>query len=337
MAIGVKRALGGKMLSPIGLGCMNLSWAYFSPPPYDEAAKLLNRALDLGYQHLDTSRVYGNGKNEELLGAALRGRRGEFFVASKTGLFAEGAKRWVDCRPATIRQTLEQSLTALQTDHIDLYYLHRRDFSVPIEESAGAMGELVKEGKIGGYGLSEVSVETLRRAHTTFPVTAVQTEYSLWTRNPEIAVLDATRDLGVAFVAFSPLARGVLADGVRDPSRLGDNDLRRSQPRFNAEHWPANLRLAEAFNGIAAELGVRPAQLALSWVLSRGDHVHAIPGTANVAHLDENVARGGWEPDANVFERLDLLINRHTVSGPRYPEAMQRTVDTEEFDPSMRA
>jgi aryl-alcohol dehydrogenase-like predicted oxidoreductase len=326
-----RRALAGREAAPIGLGCMNLSWAYSAPPSSADAAKLLNRAIDLGYDHLDTARLYGGGANEALIGEALQGRRKHFLLASKTGLFAEGAKRWVDCSPATIRRSVEASLKALRTDFIDLYYMHRRDFTVPIEESAGAMGELVREGKIGGYGLSEMSAETLRRAHAVFPVAAVQTEYSLWTRNPEIAVLDATRALGVALVAFSPLARGVFANAVRDPATLGDNDLRRGHPRFNAEHWPKNLALAETFNRIAAEQGVSPAQLALAWLLSRGDHVHAIPGTTSPAHLAENIARQEWRPAADLIDRLDALINERTVSGPRYPDAMQRTMDTEDF------
>lgn len=325
------RTLAGRNAGPIGLGCMNLSWAYAAPPSAAEGVRLLQRAIDLGYDHLDTARLYGGGANEVLVGEALQGRRGRVLLASKTGLFAEGTKRWIDCSAATIRTSVEASLKALRTDFIDLYYLHRRDFAVPIEESAGAMGELVKQGKIGGYGLSEMSAETLRRAHATFPVAAVQTEYSLWTRNPEIALLEATRALGVALVAFSPLARGVLADAVRDPTTLGDKDLRRGHPRFNAEHWPANLALADAFNAIAAELGVTPAQLSLGWVLSRGDHVHAIPGTTDPAHLAENIAHPDWRPPADIVERLDALINERTVSGPRYPDAMQRTIDTEEF------
>lgn len=325
------RALAGRSTRPIGLGCMNLSWAYAAPPSPAEAARLLHQAIELGYDHLDTARLYGGGANEALIGETLQGRRKQVLLASKTGLFAEGTKRWIDGSAATIRSSVEDSLKALRTDFIDLYYLHRRDFTVPIEESAGALGELVKQGKIGGYGLSEMSAETLRRAHATFPVAAVQTEYSLWTRNPEIALLEATCALGVALVAFSPLARGVLANAVRDPATLGDNDLRRGHPRFNTEHWPANLALADAFNAIAAEQGVSPAQLSLGWVLSRGDHVHAIPGTTNPAHLAENIARPDWRPPADVLDRLDRLINQRTVSGPRYPDAMQRTIDTEDF------
>ncbi len=325
------RKLGNQSVTPIGLGCMNLSWAYAAPPAEPESIKLLNRALDLGYSHLDTARLYMAGANEALLGKALKTRRSEYYLASKTGLFAEGAKRWVDCSPATIRSTCEASLKALGTDRIDLYYLHRRDFTVPVEESAGAMARLIEEGKIGGYGLSEMSAETLRKCHAVHPVTAVQVEYSLWTRNPEIAMLEATRELGVALVAFSPLSRGVFAGGVRDPAALQEQDIRRGHPRFSADNWPTNLKLVDAFNSIAAEQGVAPAQLALAWVLSRGDHVHAIPGTASAAHLFENITQWQWQPDASVLAQLDKLINRHTVSGARYHAAMQATMDSEEF------
>jgi aryl-alcohol dehydrogenase-like predicted oxidoreductase len=326
-----QRALAGKQVTPIGLGCMNVSWAYAAPPPTDVAARLLNHALDVGYDHLDTARLYGGGKNEALLGEVLKGRRKEFFLASKTGLFAEGDRRWLDCSPAAITASVEQSLKALQTDYIDLYYMHRRDFAVPIEDSAGAMGDLVKAGKIGGYGLSEMSAETLRRAHAAYPVAAVQTEYSLWTRNVEIAVLEATRELGIALVAFSPLGRGALANGLRDTASLEKGDLRRGHPRFNAENWPINLALVDGFNAVAVEQGVTPAQLSLAWVLSRGAHIHVIPGTTNADHLAENIARPDWQPDAATLARLDALINQRTVAGPRYPAAMQLTIDTEEF------
>jgi len=327
----ITRKLGGQDRNPVGLGCMNVSWAYAAPPPPQEAAKLLHLALDLGYNHLDTARLYGGGKNELLIGETLKSRRSEFYLASKMGIFADGDRRYVDCRPEAIRREVDISLKALQTDHIDLYYMHRRDFTVPIEDSAGAFADLIAEGKLGGYGLSEFSADTLRKAHAIHPVTAVQTEYSLWTRNPELGVLAATAELGVALVAFSPLARGFLADAVRDPAALEDKDLRRTHPRFNAENWAKNLPLAQAFNAIAAEQGVTPAQLSLAWVLSRGDHVHVIPGTTHPQHLADNIARADWRPDDAVLAQLDALINRHTVSGPRYPAAMQATMDTEEF------
>lgn len=327
----ITRKLGGKDVNPIGLGCMNVSWAYAQPPEPREAKILLNMALDMGYEHFDTARLYGGGKNEELIGETLKGQRNRVYLASKMGLIADGQRRYVDCKPETIKAEVEKSLKALQTDYIDLYYMHRRDFTVPIEESAGAMGDLIAAGKIGGYGLSEMSADTLRKAHAACPVTAVQTEYSLWTRNPELGVLQTCGELGVALVAFSPLARGVLANGVREPGALEEKDLRRTHPRFNDENWPKNLALVDAFNAIAAREGVLPAQLSLAWVLSRGDHVHVIPGTTNRQHLSDNIARVDWRPSDATLAELDGLINQRTVSGPRYPAAMQATMDTEEF------
>lgn len=326
-----KRQLGGRSVNPVGLGCMSLSWAYGTPPSEDYAVQLLNRALDLGYDHLDTANIYGLGHNETLLGKALQGRRQEFFLATKMGIIVDGARRGVDCKPETIKACVEQSLQRLQTDHIDLYYMHRRDFSTPIEDSMGAMADLVKEGKIGAVGLSEMSADTLRRAHAVHPVGAVQTEYSLWTRNPEIAVLDACRELGVTFVAFSPVGRGVLANGVRDMATLPEKDLRHTMPRFNADNWPKNLALIDAFNAIATREGVTPAQLSLAWVHSRGNHVVTIPGTASIPHLEENIARWDWDLPAGVAAELDSLINQHTVAGPRYGPVIQQTIDTEEF------
>jgi aryl-alcohol dehydrogenase-like predicted oxidoreductase len=326
-----KRSINGRSINPVGLGCMSLSWAYGVPPSEEDAARLLHQALDLGYDHLDTANIYGLGHNETLIGNALHGRRKEFFLGTKMGLIIDGAKRGVDCSPAAIRKCVEESLTRLQTDFIDLYYMHRRDFNVPIEESVGAMAELIKEGKIGSIGLSEMSAETLRKAAAVHPIAAVQTEYSLWTRNPEIAVLDACRELGTMLVAFSPVARGVLANGVRDVDALAEKDLRRNMPRFNEENWPKNLGLVDAFNAIAAEEGVTPAQLSLAWVLSRGEHVVAIPGTASVAHLAENLTRWDWQISASTEARLDALINQASVAGPRYGELIQKTIDTEEF------
>lgn len=326
-----RRQINGRTVNPVGLGCMSLSWAYGTPPSEDYAVQLLNRALDLGYDHLDTANIYGLGHNETLLGKALQGRRQEFFLATKMGIIVDGARRGVDCKPETIKACVEQSLQRLQTDHIDLYYMHRRDFSTPIEDSMGAMADLVKEGKIGAVGLSEMSADTLHRAHAVHPVGAVQTEYSLWTRNPEIAVLDACRELGVTFVAFSPVGRGVLANGVRDMAALPEKDLRHTMPRFNADNWPKNLALIDAFNAIATREGVTPAQLSLAWVHSRGNHVVTIPGTASIPHLEENIARWDWDLPAGVAAELDSLINQHTVAGPRYGPVIQQTIDTEEF------
>ncbi len=326
------RTLAGKTVKPVGFGCMSLSHAYGVPPSPEDGAKMLHRALDLGYDHLDTARLYDLGKNEALIGETLKSRRDEYFLATKCGIEIDGPKRRIDCKPETIRRAVETSLKTLQTDYIDLYYLHRRDFDTPIEESVGALAQLVEDGKIGGIGLSEMSAETLRRAASVHPIAAMQTEYSLWSRNPEIAVLDACAELGTAFIAFSPVARGVLANGLRDPEALTEKDLRRTHPRFNAENWPKNLALVDGFNDIAARAGVTPAQLSLAWVLSRGAHVHAIPGTANADHLAENFQANAQDVDAAFIEEAGALINQATVAGPRYPEAMQRTIDTEEFE-----
>lgn len=325
------RSINQRPVKAVGLGCMSLSWGYGTLPSREYATTLLNRALDLGYDHLDTANIYGMGHNETLIGEALKGRRQEFFLATKMGIVIEGEKRGVNCRPENIRRCIDESLTRLQTDHVDLYYMHRRDRDVPIEESVGAMADLVRQGKIGSIGLSEMSAETLRRAAKEHPIAAMQTEYSPWTREPEIAVLDACAELGTTFVAFSPVARGVLANGVQDADTLTEKDLRRTMPRFNAENWPANRALADAFCAIAGELEVTPAQLSLAWVLSRGEHVVAIPGTASIAHLEENIARADWTIPAETAARIDALINERTVSGPRYSEAMQRTIDTEMF------
>jgi aryl-alcohol dehydrogenase-like predicted oxidoreductase len=326
-----QRTINGRPVNPIGLGCMSLSWAYGTPPSDEEGGKLLNRAIDVGYNHLDTARIYGLGHNETLIGNALKGRRQHFFLASKTGIVVEGKARRIDCKPDTIRAACDESLRLLQTDHIDLYYLHRRDFTVPIEESVGALAELVKAGKIGGIGLSEMSAETLRKAAAVHPIAAMQTEYSPQTRNPELGVLAACKDVGTTFVAFSPVGRGALCGTLRDPASLPESDLRRTWPRFVGENWDKNLSQIDAFARIAQEAGVSAAQLALGWVLAQGDHVVAIPGTASIPHLEENIARHDWIAPPEVCAKVDGLINHDTVAGPRYPSAMQATIDTEEF------
>ena len=331
MSLSATRTINGHAVNPIGLGCMSLSWAYGTPPSPEDGAKLLHRALDLGYNHLDTARIYGEGKNEALIGEALSGRRHEFFLASKTGIFVEGDTRRIDCRPAMIQGAIEESLRLLQTDHIDLYYLHRRDFETPIEESVGGLARAVEAGKIGAIGLSEMSAETLRRAAAVHPIAAMQTEYSPQTRNPEIAVLEACQELGTTFVAFSPVGRGALCGTLRDPDALPDGDLRKRWPRFVGANWSKNLALSDAFGDIARGAGVTQAQLALGWVLAKGEHIVAIPGTANIAHLEENIARADWLPDAGVVAAIDALINQDTVAGARYPDGQQRTIDTEQF------
>lgn len=325
------RSLAGRTVTPIGLGCMGMSWGYGPALSDNEAVRLLHRAMDLGYQHFDTAALYGMGRSESLLARALGKNRAKLFIASKVGLTVQSGGRAIDCRPATIKAGCEESLDRLRTDHIDLFYLHRLDPKVPIEDSMGAMAELVAEGKIGAIGLSEMSVATLRRAAAVHPVAAMQSEYSPFSRNVEIGVLDACRDLGAAFVAFSPLARGVLAGGLRDPASLDPADLRHRMPRFASENWPANLHLAEMFDYLAAEAGVTSAQLALSWVLYRGDHILAIPGTSSLQHLEENIGCCGWVLPDDLAIRIDALINQETVSGARYPAAVQAAIDTEEF------
>ena len=330
-----KRKLGPFEIETVGLGCMSLSHSYGPPPSDADGAKLLNRALDLGYDFLDTASIYGVGHNETLIGQALKGRRDEFVLASKCGLRVGNdearATRILDGSPAGIAEVLDLSLTRLGVDHIDLYYLHRLDPKTPIEESVGALADAVKAGKIRSIGLSEVSAATLRRAAEVHPIAAVQTEYSLWTRNPEIAVLDACRELGTTFVAFSPVARGFLADGIGDASALAKGDLRRHMPRFNPPHLEANLKLLAAFKAIAAELGVTPGQLSLAWLLNRDDRLVTIPGTGSIPHLEENFGARDMALAPEVMARLDALINRHTVSGPRYAPAMQASIDTEDF------
>jgi len=325
------RRIGPFDVSAIGLGCMNLSHAYGTPPPEEAAQALLREALDLGITFFDTAALYGFGANEELIGRTLAADREKFTLASKCGLHGVEGKRVVDGRPETLKWSCEQSLKRLRTDRIDLFYLHRWDKNVPIEDSVGALAGLVREGKVRAIGLSEVSADTLKRAHAVHPIAALQTEYSLWTRNPEIAVLEACRQIGAAFVAFSPVARGFLGGELRDVSALEAKDLRRTMPRFEPANYAANLKLLDGFVAIAAELQCTPAQLALAWVLSRGEHVLAIPGTTRIAHLRENAAAADIGLAASTLARLDALINPRTVVGGRYDAAAQAGVDTEEF------
>jgi aryl-alcohol dehydrogenase-like predicted oxidoreductase len=326
------RAIAGKELHPVGLGCMNVSWAYGTPPAHDDCVALLNQALDLGYDHLDTARIYGAGKNEALIGEALKGRRDEFFLASKCGIVVEGPKRGVDCSPEAIRSAIDKSLELLGTDHIDLYYMHRFDPKVPIADSVGEFTRAIEAGKIGAYGVSEWSSAHIREAHAVHPVGAVQTEYSLWTRNVELGVLDTCKELGIAFVAFSPVGRGALCGTLKDPSTLEEQDLRNKMPRFNAENWPKNRMLIEEFVALAEGAGVTPAQMALKWVLSRGAHVHVIPGTTSPQHLTDNYHAAEIEVSQAVLDEAGKLINHDTVSGHRYHDAIKPTIDTEEFE-----
>jgi aryl-alcohol dehydrogenase-like predicted oxidoreductase len=326
------RKIGQHLVYPIGLGCMSLSHAYGAPPPVEQAGRLLNTALDLGYTFLDTAALYGFGANEALIGDALGSRRGEYVLASKCGMFrGDDGKREINGRPEVLRRTCEDSLRRLKTELIDLYYLHRWDRRVPIEESVGELSRLVEEGKIAAIGLSEVSAATLKKAHATYPIAARQTEYSLWTRNAEVAVLEACKEIGAAFVAFSPVGRGFLADGVVDADQLAANDIRRQMPRFQGEAFAANLALLKGLREIARELNATPAQVSLAWLLTRGEHVIPIPGTTQIAHLEANFEAARLELSADVLGRLDDLINPRTVRGPRYNAATQAEIDTEEL------
>jgi len=325
------RTLGPFQVSAIGLGCMNLSHAYGTPPPREEAEALLLNALDSGVTLFDTAALYGFGLNEELIGQVLSKHRSKFTLASKGGLHGVDGKRVVDGRPETIKWSCEQSLKRLRTEVIDLYYLHRWDQRVPIEDSVGAMSDLVRDGKVRTIGLSEVSAATLRKAHAVHPITAVQTEYSLWTRNPEIAVLDACRDIGAAFVAFSPLARGFLTGTLRDVSTFGERDIRRSMPRFEPVNYAANLKLLDGMADIAASLHCSLSQLALAWLLAKAPHIIPIPGTRSLAHLQDDLGGAEVTLDAATMQRLEALINPRTVVGARYDAAAQAGVDTEEF------
>ncbi len=318
--------------NPIGLGCMNMSHAYNTPVSDDEAIKGFREAFDMGYRHFDTATLYGGGKNEKVVGEALKSVRDEIFLASKCVLYIDPEKgKALDGRPETIKAQCEASLKRLQTDQIDLYYLHRRDFDVPIEESAGAMADLIKEGKIASYGLSEMSAETLRAAHKECPVAAIQTEYSLWTRNPEIAVIEACRELDVTFVAFSPLARGVLSLTIDNLDELTEKDIRRAMPRFYPENFEQNKALLTEYVAIAERAGCTPAQLALAWIRAKDPSIVSIPGTRFVKHMRDNLGAADVTLSSNIVTELEQLINRDTVAGERYSAGQQTEIDTEEF------
>jgi aryl-alcohol dehydrogenase-like predicted oxidoreductase len=312
---------------------MNLSHAYSAPPPREMAETVLRTALDRGVTHFDSAALYGFGANEELLAPVLKPHRGRITLASKGGILRNDAgMRVIDGRPEVLKRGCDDSLRRLQTDVIDLYYLHRLDPRVPIEESIGALAELVRRGKIRAIGVSEVSAATLRRAHAVHPIAAVQSEYSLWTRNPEIAVLDACRDLGIGFVAFSPLARGFLCGELRDPAvELEPKDIRRAMPRFDPENYPRNLQLLEGYSALAREAGCTRAQLALAWLLAKAPFIVPIPGTRHPSHVIENMDAPTIRLPPAIVARLDALINQRTVHGPRYNPATQREIDTEEF------
>ena len=329
------RQIGPFSVSAIGLGCMNLSHAYGAPPPAQTAERLLLQALDAGVTLFDTAALYGFGANETLVGRVLKPHRHRITLCSKGGMagvqFDDGIKRVIDGSPQAIRRNCEDSLRRLGTEVIDLYYLHRWDKQVPIDESVGEMARLKAEGKVRALGLSEVSASSLRRAHAEHPIAAVQTEYSLWTRNPEIAVLQACRELGAAFVAFSPLARAYLTGALQDVSALDAKDIRRGMPRFQPEAYAANLQLLAGYRAIAQSAGCSPAQLALAWLLAQSGNLVAIPGTTQAAHLAENLGASAVKPDAASLAALDALFKPQAVTGNRYNAASQGEVDTEQF------
>lgn len=331
-----QRTLGPFTVSAIGLGCMNFCHAYGSPVSEAQTERVLLASLDAGITHFDTATLYGFGQSELLLGKYLMRHRKRFTLASKCGIHAvigpDGKKvRAIDGRPATLRQNCEDSLKRLNTEVIDLYYLHRWDKTVPIEESVGALGDLVKAGKIRAVGLSEVSAATLRKAHAEFPISAVQSEYSLWTRNPEIAVLQACAQLGVALVAFSPVARGFLTSAPPEPALFDATDFRKNMPRFAVDAYAANRQLLPSFTRLAQEAGCTSAQLAIGWLLHKAPHILPIPGTTSVAHALENAAAVQKVLTPETLAACEALINSGTVQGNRYPDKARSEVDTEEI------
>ncbi len=330
-----QRQIGPFSVSAIGLGCMNLSHAYGAPPPVEQAERLLLTALDAGVTLFDTAALYGFGANEALVGRVLRPHRNRITLCSKGGMagvqFDDGIKRVIDGRPEAIRRNCEDSLQRLGTDCIDVNYLLRWDKRVPIEESVGAMARLKAQGKVRALGLSEVSAATLRRAHAEHPIAAVQSEYSLWSRNAEIAVLAACQDIGAAYVAFSPLARAFLTGGLRDVAGFYTKDIRRTLPRFLPANYAANLALLARHSAIAQSLGCTQAQLALAWLLARGGHVLPIPGTVNTAHLQDNLGAGTITLAPAVLAQLDALFQPQAIHGARYTAQSQAEIDTEDF------
>lgn len=327
----VERPLGPWSVPAIGLGCMNLSHAYGVPPSREEGLAVMQKALDLGITHFDCAALYGFGRNEELVGSFLKPHRESVVLVSKCGMRGENGARTIDASPAKLKEDIENSLRRLQTDVIDLYYLHRYDKVTPIEESVGQLGRFIEEGKVRAIGLSETSAETIRKGHAEHSITAVQSEYSLWSRNVDIAVLDTCAELSIAFVAFSPLARGFLTSVDIDPGNLADKDIRRNFPRFQEPHFSENCKLLPEFRSIAADAGCTAAQLSLAWVLQRGEHVHAIPGTTSIPHLEENVRAMNIKLSMDIIERVEALLNPATISGTRYPAATQMEIDTEQL------
>jgi aryl-alcohol dehydrogenase-like predicted oxidoreductase len=320
-------SLGGLDVSRIGLGTMAMSGYYLDPTSSDtESTRTIQRALELGVTHIDTAEIYGPYANEELVGRALQGRRDDVVLATKFGFVshAGGGPGVLDSSPANIRTAIEGSLKRLGTDRIDLYYQHRVDPNTPIEDTVGAVAELVAEGKVLHIGLSEAAPATIRRAHAVHPITALQTEYSLWTRDPEAALLPLLRELGIGFVPYSPLGHGFLTGKIRSPEDLADDDWRKNNPRFNGGNFEKNLRIVDEVEVVASELDATPAQVALAWLLAQGDDIAPIPGTKRVSRVEENTAADGIELSEAQIQRLNDLT---PATGERHDEANMSTVD----------
>jgi aryl-alcohol dehydrogenase-like predicted oxidoreductase len=320
-------SLGGLDVSRIGLGTMAMSGYYLDPASSDaESIRTIQRALDVGVTHIDTAEIYGPYANEELVGRAIKGRRDDVVVATKFGLVshAGAGPGALDSSPANIRTAIEGSLKRLGTGHIDLYYQHRVDPRTPIEDTVGALAELVAEGKVLHIGLSEAGPETIRRAHAVHPIAALQTEYSLWTRDPEAELLPLVRELGIGFVPYSPLGHGFLTGTIRSSQELADDDWRKTNPRFTDGNFEKNLRIVEEVEAVALELDATPAQIALAWLLAQGDEIAPIPGTKRVSRVEENTAAEGIELSSEQIERLNDLT---PATGERHDEANMAAVD----------
>ncbi|MGM9485439.1 aldo/keto reductase [Roseateles sp. NT4] len=325
-----RRRLGaaGPEVSALGLGCMGMS-DFYGPADDAQSLAVLNHALDIGINFLDTADMYGVGANEKLLSRLLAARRGEVIIATKFGNVRapDGTMLRIDGSPAYVREACDASLQRLGVDHIDLYYQHRVDKAVPIEETVGAMAELVQAGKIRHLGLSEASAATIRRAHAVHPIAAVQTEYSLWSRDVEAEVLPTCRELGIALVPYSPLGRGFLTGAIRSAEQLAPDDRRRIHPRFQGENLDHNLALADALSALATEWSYTPAQLALAWLLDQGEDIVPIPGTRSAKRLDENALASHIRFDAGRRARIEALLAAHAVAGTRYPAAQMSALN----------